>query len=220
MKLKEISKDLRPRERLIRDGVESLTDYELLALILRTGTKERNVLDLSKMLLSKYELKEIATLSVKELMKEKGIGKAKACEIICISELVKRYNVSKKDIKLDTATKVYEYMKEKLENEKEEYVYVLLLNTKNMLIKSVMLTKGTLDSSLIHPREVFKVSVRESAAKIILVHNHPSGDTNPSKDDIEVTKRIKEIGETMQIPIVDHIIIGKGYYSFNELGMI
>jgi len=213
MKIKELPKDSRPRERLFKFGIENLTEAELLAIILETGTKKENVIEISSRLINKYGLNKISECSLKELQEIEGIGFAKACKIQVLFELNKRYLRSKSQITyLSSAKKVFEFMHEKLRNEKQESFIVLLLNNKNGFIKEETITKGILNASIIEPREIFKSAIKNSAARIILVHNHPSGDSNPSEEDLNVNGRITEAGELIGITVLDHIIIGNGHY--------
>jgi len=220
MNLNNFAEENKPRERLIALGPDNLSDYELLALILRTGTKEMNVIEFSNYLLGKYKLNELSNLSVNELTKEKGIGKAKACEIIAISELVKRYNIRsiKQTIEINSSGKIAEIYIEKLKDKKQEHVYVIYLDIKHKIICEKLIFIGTIDISIIHPREIYKEAIKNSASKIIIIHNHPAGDSTPSNLDVEFTKQLYEVGEIMQIPLLDHIIVGKSYFSFLENG--
>lgn len=224
MKIHDLPDSSRPRERFLKYGKESLSDAELLAIILRTGTRNKkdengenlpgeNVVDISNRLIKEYSLEKLFDCSLKELEKIKGIGKAKAMQILAISELGKRYNSSKNPVKKITCGKdVYNYFHEKLKNEKQENFYVLILNLQNQIIKEELISKGVLDAAILHPREVFRPAIKHSASKIILVHNHPSGDPNPSKEDLDITKILIEVGKLIDIKILDHVIIGKDNY--------
>lgn len=220
MKIKDITKENRPRERLQKQGVDALSDAELLAIILQKGTKEENVIEMSNRLISKYGLDKLSECSLKELQEIKGIGFAKACQILALFEFNKRHNLAKKPQKfISSAKAVFELMYEKLKDEKQENFIAILLNNRNYFIKDELITKGVLDSSLIDAREVFKSAVRNSASRIILVHNHPSGDPKPSQEDIRITERLVEAGKLLGIPILDHIIIGDGkWWSWKEEG--
>jgi len=218
MRIKDITKENRPRERLQKLGPEALSDAELLAIILRHGTKDENVIDMSNRLISKHGLGKLSELSLKELQEIKGIGPAKAMQIVSSFELNKRHKIAKiysKPIKC--AKDVFKYISQRLPGNDKEYFMVLHLNSKNRIIKDEVISIGTLNSSLIHPREIFKSAIKESCNAIILIHNHPSGDTNPSQDDKEITQKISEAGEVLNIKVLDHLIISKNsYYSFNE----
>ena len=218
MMLREIAVSERPRERLVCNSVNSLSDAELLAVILQNGSYGENVIDLSHRLIARYGLDNLHALSLKELMDIKGIGVAKACKIIAAFELSKRANAGKIIGKqIDSAADVFSYYKEKLSNLKKEHFYALLLDSKNRIIKEELISVGTLNSSLVHPREVFKEAIKNSANAIILVHNHPSGDCEPSDTDLEVIKKLLESGEILHITMIDHLILGKNkYWSWKE----
>jgi DNA repair protein RadC len=210
MRIKDITEENRPRERLKKIGPEALSDAELLAIFLRTGTKEENVIDMSNRLLSKHGMDKLSDLSLKELQEIKGIGFAKACQIVAIFELTKRHNLAKKNIrKVQSAEDVYNYLSPRLSNLKQEHFIILCLDSKSKIIKETELFIGTLNESIIHPREVFKEAIRESANSIILVHNHPSGDCHPSTQDEHITDILVEAGRLLGIPVKDHVIIGK-----------
>ena len=211
MKIKDLPDSSKPRERFLKYGKEALSDAELFAIILRTGTINENVVDMSNRLIKEYSLEKLYDCSLKELQKIKGIGPSKAMQILAMSELGKRYNNSKKPIKkISSAKDVFNYFHEKLKNEKQEHFYVLILNSQNHIIKEELISKGVLDSAVLHPREVFKPAIKHSASKIILAHNHPSGNPNPSNEDLEITKKLIEAGKLIDIKIIDHVIIGDG----------
>jgi len=218
MKIKDLPDSSKPRERFLKYGKEALSDAELFAIILRTGTINENVVDMSNRLIKEYSLEKLYDCSLKELQKIKGIGPSKAMQILAMSELGKRYNNSKKPIKkISSAKDVFNYFHEKLKNEKQEHFYVLILNSQNHIIKEELISKGVLDSAIIHPREVFKPAIKHSASKIILAHNHPSGNPKPSKEDLEITKKLIEAGKLIDIKILDHVIIGNGeWWSWLE----
>ena len=218
MKIKEMPEQNRPRERFLKYGPEVLSDAELFAIILRTGTINENVIDMSNRLIAEYGLDKLFECSLKELQKIKGIGPGKAMQILSMSELGKRFNQSKTPLKkISCAEDVFNYFHERLKDKKEEHFYILMLNTQNNVIGDVLISKGILDASIVHPREVFKPAIKNSASKIILVHNHPSGNPNPSAEDEEITRRLKEAGEGLGIRVVDSVIIGGGeFWSFKE----
>ncbi|MDO8508942.1 MAG: DNA repair protein RadC [Nanoarchaeota archaeon] len=222
MKIKDIPENGRPRERFLKYGSETLSDAELLAIILRTGTPGENVVDMSNRLISEYKLDKLFECSLKELQKIKGIGPSKAMQILAMTELGKRYNQlkqtnNKNRRKISCAKDVFDYFHERLKDKKEEHVFILMLDTKNNIIGEQLVSKGILDASLIHPREVFKPAIKNSASKIILVHNHPSGDPNPSQEDLEITKRLMKTGEELGIKVLDHVIIGEDkWWSWKE----
>jgi len=217
MKLKEISIENRPRERLISSGVNVLSDSELLAVLFQSGYKGENVIDMSNRLISEYSLEKLNSLSLYELMKIKGIGKAKACKILSAFELSKRVRAGRICEKRITCSEdIAKYYMEKMRDYKREHLIAVFLDTKNKIIGEKVISIGTVDSSLVHPREVFKEAIKCSASAIILVHNHPSGDCEASEEDIKITKRVNDAGKIFGIELLDHIIIGKKeFYSIN-----
>ena len=213
-----MEKNSRPRERLQEFGVESLSDAELLSIILRTGTKAENVIDMSNRLIALYGIDELFNCTINELEKINGIGQAKAMQLLAVSEIGKRIRLKKKkQDKIDSAKDVFNLFEERLKSEKQEYFFTVLLNTKNYVINIQKISMGILDASIIHPREIFKSAIRNSASKIILVHNHPSGDPTPSEEDLEITNKLIGSGELIGIEVLDHVIIGDGkYWSWLE----
>ncbi len=211
MKIKDIPKEGRPRERFLKHGVEVLSDAELFAILLRTGSKGENVIDMSNRLITEFGLDKLFECSLTELEKIKGIGPSKAMQILTIAELQKRINQSKNPVKrISCAQDVFNLMHDRLKDKKEEHFYVLMLSTKNSLIgEPVLISKGILDASIVHPREVFKPAIKNSASKIILVHNHPSGDPSPSAEDLDITEKLMKAGEEMDIKVLDHLIVGR-----------
>lgn len=224
VKLKDLPKYERPRERLIRYGADKLSNSELLALILRTGTKNDNVLNLCSSLLGEFGgINGLLNLSVKELKEINGIGEAKTAQILALAELSKRFNSfqSGEELIISSPKDVAFYMMKEMNNLKKEYFKIIMLNTKNMIISIKDVSIGSLNSSIVHPREVFVEAIKNSSAAVILCHNHPSGDCTPSKEDIAVTKRLKECGDLIGIEVLDHIIIGrKNFISFKEKGFV
>ena len=218
MKIKEMNKDSRPRERLFKFGIKNLSDAELLAIILEKGTKQENVIEMSNRLISSHGLDKLAECSLKELQEVKGIGFAKACQILAMFELHKRRIASQNPRTfISSAKSVFDLMHEKLKDEKQEHFIAILLNNRNYFIKEELITKGVLDASIVDSREVFKPAIKNSASRIILVHNHPSGNPEPSNEDLEVTKKLVDAGELLGIRVLDHIIIGKDtYWSWKE----
>ncbi|MFA7708449.1 MAG: DNA repair protein RadC [Candidatus Pacearchaeota archaeon] len=210
MKILDFPKQNRPRERFLKLGPEALSDAELFAILLRTGTKGENVIDMSNRLIAEYGLNKLFECSLKELQEIKGIGPSKAMQILTIAEIQKRINQSKHPIKKITcAEDVFNYFHERLKDKKEEHFYILMLDTKNNIINEQLISKGILDASIIHPREVFKPAIKNSASKIILVHNHPSGDPSPSNEDLEITEKLTNAGEEIGISVLDSVIVGK-----------
>ncbi len=220
IKIKDIPISDRPRERLIKYGVNNLSNEELISIILKSGCRDYNVKELSELVLKELNgINGLKNISINKLSNIKGIGIVKSIELLAAIELGKRvyYEKEKTNIKLNNTTKIYEYFKDIFLGEKQENFYAIYLNTKSMLITYKLLFKGTINMSCVHPREVFKYAVMESAYSIIIMHNHPSNDTTPSVQDEEVTYSLMELGKTMGIPVVDHIIFGSdNYYSFYE----
>ncbi len=220
MKLKNLPKSERPREKLVKYGKENLSDSELLAIILKTGTYDLNVIDVAHSLLKEIvNITNLKYISLNSLKKIKGIGEAKAIELLALTELSKRiyYNLNDKKIKLSNPKVIYEQNKYLFDGLKQEHFYALYLNNKKELIERKLLFMGTINKSVVHPREVFKEAYRLSASSIICMHNHPGGDLFPSPEDIKITQALIEIGNLNGIPVVDHLIITSGgYYSFYE----
>ena len=218
-KIKEIPKSERPRERLKQNGVESLSDKELLAIILKTGTKDKNVTELALDILTKYSLTDLKEISINKLMKIKGIGEVKAIELLSAIELGKRIYL-KEELELEkytTPKDIWIKTKYLFTDLKQEHFYALYFNTKQELIGKKLLFIGTINQSITHPREVFKEAYRLSASSIVCLHNHPTNDTTPSKADILFTESLMRTGHIQGIPVIDHVIIGKNnYYSFYE----
>lgn len=214
----------RPRERMVEYGVSSLANHELLAIILRTGTRDSNVLQLALSVLGQFDdlfmLKEV---TMEELMEIKGIGRAKAIELIATIEFGRRVSRSSqvKEGCVTSASAIAEMLIEEIGGLHQERVLALYLNTKNEILKKETIFIGSLNSSVAHPREIFKGAVRYSAARIILCHNHPSGNPEPSEADIVFTKRMKKAGELIGIELLDHLIIGENsYISLKEYEII
>lgn len=205
----------RPRERLKQFGVESLSLVELIAVILGSGTKSSPVLQLAQEIVARFQtLPQLTEATLEELCTIKGIGLAKAIQLkasLALGARVSKENVSLK-YRIDHPLHVYQYMKDRLSHEKREFFIALLLDTKGCLICQETISIGTLSESLVHPREVFYPAIRHKAASLVVVHNHPSGDPTPSREDLEVTRQLVEVGNVMQIPLNDHIIIGHGEY--------
>ena len=222
--IKEIPTNDRPRERLINSGAKSLSNEELLSIILNSGTKNISVKNLSSLILSKAgSLNDIKKLNYHDLISINGVGNVKACIVLALCELCNRMNStidSFNGVKLNDPCKVFEFYKFKINRYQEEF-YTIYLDAKKRVIKDKLLFIGTVNHSLVHPRDIFKEAYSLNAAFIICVHNHPSGDVNPSADDIKLTNRIIEVGRLMGIKLVDHVIVSeKSYYSFLENGKI
>jgi len=223
MKIKEIPKNDRPRERVLNSGISSLSNEELVALILKTGSKKLSAKELALLIISKYdEIKDLKNITLEELNLIPGIGLSKASSILAALELSKRINTENKalnTLKFNNPISIYEYYKEKVSSLKQEHFYCLYLDNKKCIIKERLLYIGTINQTLIHPRDIFKEAYLLSATSIICIHNHPSGNVKPSNDDFFVTKNLIEIGKIMGVSIVDHIIVSSdAYYSFFENG--
>lgn len=218
-KIKDLPKIERPRERLISKGPQNLKDEELLAILLRTGREGKNVLDLSKQILNKYSKKRFLKMRYGDLIKVKGINEAKACTILAAQELVKRA-LKVRDESLPQIKSIEDvlaqavYMRDKT----REHLMVLFLNARNELLYKKPMFIGTLNANLVHPREIFQEAFKCNAGSVILVHNHPSNNSEPSEDDLDITKRIAEAGKVMGIDVLDHVIITKDKppFSFKE----
>ena len=213
----------RPREKVLVKGIKNLSNKELLALIIRCGIKGVSSLDMSEMILNKYgSLSNLLNADIYSLMEIKGIKNAKAIELMAVIELAKRvgYEKASKIITIRDADSVYSYLKVELENEIQEHFVVLFLNVKLKLIKKENLFLGGESSSLVDINFIFKKAIACGAKKIICIHNHPSGDPTPSKEDVALTNKIREISKIVQIDLLDHIIIGKDdYFSFAKIGL-
>jgi DNA repair protein RadC len=216
----------RPREKLLGHGPEVLSDAELLAIVLRTGdgTSGRTALDHARQLLKKYRnFRNLASVATGELCKLKGIGPAKAAAVMAVLEISRRYATERFSYgkALNCSADVFSHFHQRLWDKKRECFFILLLDTKNRIIREEKISEGTLTSSLVHPREAFATAVRESAASLIVVHNHPSGDPTPSREDEEITRRLVEGGQLLGIGVLDHIIVGQGaYFSFADEGRL
>ncbi|MFP4568169.1 MAG: RadC family protein [Candidatus Woesearchaeota archaeon] len=216
MFIRELNLNERPREKLIRLGVKSLDSSELLALVLRTGSKSENVIDLSRRLIGKFGLENLNSCSLNELQVVKGVGLAKACQVIALFELASRCSVPQ-SISVKSPSDVFSYFRPFVSGFLKEYFFILMLNTKNKILKHEVVSVGTLDSSLVHPREVFRPALKEGCFSVILVHNHPSGDPSPSDDDLVVTERLIEAGKLLGVSVLDHVILGRdSFWSYKH----
>ncbi len=214
----EINRDDMPYERCKKFGPSVLTDAELLAIFIRSGNKDMSVMSIAKNLLGKNEngngILELSKKDISELMSYPGIGEVKAVQISCMLEISKRIWKSSNDepVIFDSVDKVSNYYKEEMRHLKVEKVFLLLLNTKLMLIEKIELTSGTVNESLINTREIFSMALKHNAVSIMLMHNHPSGDPEPSRQDIEVTRKISEAGKFLGVRLIDHIVFGDNKY--------
>ena len=221
VKIKNIPDNDKPRERLYMYGAENLSNEELLAIVLKTGTKKYGVKDVALNLLSEIgDISKLKDMGINYLMKIEGIGLVKAIELKAICELGRRINadnVNEMRLIVDSSLVVYNLFSEYFWGKKQEYFYCLYLDTKKKLLEKKCLFMGTLNSSLVSPREIFREAYLVDANGIICVHNHPSGDSNPSRQDKEITRRLKEVAVIHDILFIDHVIIGKNnYFSFME----
>lgn len=225
--MKDLAEEERPYEKCERFGAGSLTDVELLAVLLRTGTKGESSLDLARKII--YEtsyakgILNIHQWSFEQLQQIKGVGKVKAVQILCLSELAKRLAKRQACETLDFTkpSTIANYYMEEMRHLNQEHMKLLMLNTKAHLIGETLISKGTVNASLISPRELFIEALQKNAVSIILLHNHPSGDPTPSREDILLTKRILDAGNLIGIELLDHIIIGNNcYISFREENLV
>jgi len=222
--IRDVPKEARPRERLLSDGPESLSNQELLALLLRTGTKEESVLQLAQRLLHHFEgLRLLKDATVEEMTSIKGIGEAKAIQILAAIELGRRIGRLSYDERyvIRSPEDGANYVMDDMRFLSQEHFVAIYLNTKNQVIHRKTVFIGSLNASIVHPREVFKEAIKRSAASIICAHNHPSGDPTPSREDIEVTRRLAECGRIIGIELLDHLIIGdQKFISLKEKGYV
>ena len=224
--VRDLPEDERPREKLLASGAASLSDVELLAILLRTGTRTQSVLHVAEEVLAKYRdrgLVSVVHMAPAELAEVKGIGQAKAATILAAVELGRRL-ASKAAEKFQTIhgpEDVAAYAMPHFRYELREHFAVMLLDTKNHVLGMPTVSVGSLSASIVHPREVFRVAIQQAAASIILLHNHPSGDPSPSQEDIAVTEQLIKVGKIMDLPVLDHIIIGdNNFISLKEQGMV
>ena len=221
--IKELPEDERPQEKMMRYGAESLSNAELIAIIIRTGLPDATSVEVGQQVLKYFEndLSQFYNMDILELERNKklpGIGKVKACQIKAAIELGIRVNrKTPMEIKVTSPQSVADLLMDEMQYLKQECFKILLLDTKNKVLKVESISQGILNASLVHPREVFVKAIKQHSAAIILVHNHPSGDPDPSPEDKNITKRLQDAGELLGIPVLDHIIIGRGtYMSFKQ----
>lgn len=215
----------RPRERLQRLGAESLSSLELLEAVLGRGISGESVMITAQRLLDQFgDIRGIAEASIEELGKVRGIGLAKSCQIKAAFELSNRWNRSsgsQQKVTVKTPEDAYSELKGKSRGQKKEHFWAIFLDTRNQIIKTVEISVGSLDTSIVHPRELFKEAISASASSVIVAHNHPSGNPEASQDDIKLSRRLKETGDLVGIEMVDHIIIGDGkYISLKREGLL
>lgn len=215
----------RPYEKLLRTGPETLTDSELLAIILRSGTKKRNVLSVSRMLLGEFEgkLSRVFNAGLNELVGIEGIGKTKAVQLSAVGELARRVNGESETVLFDASKPeaIGRLLIREIGHRNVETFRVILLDKKLKITGMRDISKGTVDRTIVHPRDVFSYAVREMSYAVIVAHNHPSGDLKPSAEDVNLTKRLIDAGKVLGIEVLDHFVVGKnGYLSMNVEGII
>lgn len=223
--IKELPETERPREKLYRQGPETLSNEELLAIIIRTGTRTETSIELAKKVLSRDNrgLVYLRDTTLQELMETKGVGECKAAQILAAIEIGKRINhhTALNKVKINQPGSVAELFMDEMRYLQKEHFRIILLDTKNQIIAMEEISIGTLNASIVHPRDVFKIAIKRNANSIILIHNHPSGDPTPSKEDINITNRLLDVGELVGIRVLDHIVIGDNrYISFKQKNII
>lgn len=221
LRIKDLPLEERPRERLVKHGPKTLSNSELLAIILRSGSKKENILELSKKILKENNIKSLSRKRITSLKNNSGIGEAKACQIIACFELGRRLAAFKEQSNpiIHNAKDIVKVFMVEMSSLKKEHFKGIFLDSRKRIIKDETIFIGSLNASIIHPREIFQVALEEGAAAVILLHNHPSGNPKPSDEDIEITKQLNKAGDILGIEVLDHIIIGnKRYFSFREKG--
>jgi DNA repair protein RadC len=212
----------RPREKLLANGPEALSDAELLAILLRTGDQRNSALDHGREIIRTFgSFRGLARAGFGDLCGIKGIGPVKAAQILAAMEIAKRYGEYefKPGVAFRSSADIYQHFRERLASEPRERFYAVLLDNKHRKIKDITVSQGSLTASIVHPRDVFAPVVREAAAAVVFVHNHPSGDPTPSKEDLDITRRLRQVGEVMGVRVLDHIVVGNGrYVSFVDDG--
>ena len=218
MKIKDLPKSDRPREKLIAKGAENLKDSELLAILLRIGRAGKNVIEIASQILTKHSKKRLLQMTYEDLVKISGIDSAKATTLLAAFELSKRaMEVDDSNLPVISTPKDVVAQLTELRHNKKEHFVALYLNARNQLVHKETISMGTLNANLVHPREVFEPALKHSAAGIMVAHNHPSGDPKPSEDDLEITKRLVEAGKMMGVELLDHVIIAtNNHFSFKE----
>ena len=224
VKIKDIEVSSRPREKMALEGIDKLTNEELLAILINTGNRDTSAIGLAENILKHTSgIKGLVHTDMSILQKIKGIGPAKATTIFAAIELSKRISklISREKFSIDSPESIADIFMEEMRYKNKEIVKLLMLDTKNNIITDVLISEGSLNASIVHPREVFLEAIKRSANRIVLVHNHPSGDPMPSNEDIKITKRIYDAGKLLGIDLLDHIIIGDGKYcSLREMQYI
>lgn len=209
MKVREMPLEARPREKALNYGLETLTDYELIAIILRTGYQGMSSINLAQEVLKVFPLNKLNNISIDKLMTIKGIKEAKALELLVCFELSKRVSlcIGKSEDVINNPTALLNFIKSEIGSLSNEQFLVVCLNTKNVIIKYKIMFVGTVDVTVVHPRDIFKFAIENNATRVICAHNHPSGDITPSKQDIDITKVIQKTGDMVGIPLLDHVIV-------------
>jgi len=221
MNLKSIPVIEQPREKLYHLGVKALSNAELMAIVLQSGSKDHSAVEVAQQIINMFDhgLQGLNDTTIEELTSIKGIGKAKACQLSAAVELGSRVSKCQKNIlgKINSPKMVVAFFQEELRHLNKEKFIVVFLNTKNLITSYEVVSIGSLSASIVHPREVFNRAIKKSAASIILIHNHPSGNPEPSREDKTITKRLCEVGDVVGIKILDHIVISDdNYFSFKE----
>lgn len=223
-KIKGLLNEEMPREKLINFGPESLTQIELLAILLRVGTKNKNVIELSREILNKFNINQVSRKTYSELLEFKGIKQAKATQIVALFEFSRRLQIEKNKsnikVKIKSSKDIYDNVCFDFSNLTIEKVMLILVDSKNQIIKKEFIHEGSINYSIIEPRNIIKKTLSYDAYGFFLVHNHPSGDITPSQEDKNITKKIKEICDKLNISFLDHIIVGNNYYSFFDNSLI
>jgi DNA repair protein RadC len=223
LRIEDIPAKERPSNRLISSGATSLSNAELLSIILKSGSVAENAINLSQRVLSQFDLKQLSAIGATQLMKIHGIKSGKAVQIVACFELARRLETfdSSSKFKINSPEDVYRRLYPAMRESKKEHFVELRLDTKNQIIREDTISIGSLNENVVHPREVFRTALIESAAHIIVAHNHPSGDPTPSREDIDITKKLVETGKIMGIDVLDHVIIGDcRHFSMKEAGHI
>ncbi|MBV4431206.1 DNA repair protein RadC [Clostridium tyrobutyricum] len=223
-RIKDLPENERPRERLFRYGPEALSNIELLAILLGCGSKKENIISLSSRIIQNNGgINGVFDSTLEDFTNISGIGKAKAAKLLAVIELSKRFKSFKDgdNYKIHNSQDAAMLVMKEMKSLKQEHLVVIMLNTKNVVISVKNVFIGSLNSSIVHPREVFSYAIKSSSASIIICHNHPSGDPSPSDEDIKVTYRLEKCGEILGIHLIDHLIIGNGQYiSLKEKGIL
>jgi DNA repair protein RadC len=225
IKISELAEEDRPREKLLLKGKSVLSDAELIAILIGSGTRTMSAVDLSRMILREvnYDLASLAKLSVKDLMKFKGIGEAKAISIVAALELGRRRKEQEptRRVKISSSQDIYELMRPDLYDEVVEHFYLVLLTRSNFVIKKHLISQGGTSGTVVDAKVVFKIALEHLAQSLILVHNHPSGSLSPSEQDKKLTERLVKIGRDLDLPVLDHVIFSdRGYFSFADEGIL